>query len=122
MQGAFLTRRYYVLGELVADADDAIKLQNGRDLAATLQATLQNVLGELLDDQVFGSDYFRRSDGLILVGGCALNVKLNEELQARQDRPRYSVTTVHHGAAAELPTVACFARFRPTGPPGRLRE
>lgn len=47
---SFLARRYYVLGELVADADDAIKLQNGRDLAATLQATLQNVLGELLDD------------------------------------------------------------------------
>ncbi len=68
------------------------------------------------------SDSGDAASGVVLVGGCALNVKLNEELQARQDRPRYSVTTVHHGAAAELPTVACFARFRPTGPPRRLRE
>ena len=48
------------------------------------------------------SDSGDAASGVVLVGGCALNVKLNEELQARQDRPGRA-RDVHHGAAAELP-------------------
>ena len=55
--------------------DDAERRQNGRDLAASLQRAFEELVVEALDELLpaVKSQY----DGLVLTGGCSLNVKAN---------------------------------------------
>lgn len=53
--------------------------QEGRDLAATSQAVFTSLVVQIVEKQAAGYD--KQDVGLVLTGGCALNVKTNEVIQ-----------------------------------------
>lgn len=74
------TQALYSLGEAVGLElePDALRPDDARALAATSQAAFEEILMEIIGEHLEGSD----ADGLVLTGGCALNVVANE--RARQ--------------------------------------
>jgi carbamoyltransferase len=70
----------------MVESEDALeRKQNGRDLAASLQRAFEELVVEALDSMLppDRSQY----DGLVLTGGCALNVKVNTIIAGRYRMP-----------------------------------
>lgn len=70
------TQALYSLGEVLGLElePDALIPDDARALAATSQAAFETILMEIIGEHLGGSD----ADGLVLTGGCALNVVANE--------------------------------------------
>ena len=69
----------------------AFEGQDGYDIAATAQEGFENAFFSVLDK-------YDTNVPLVLTGGCALNVLVNEKIKQRYDRPLYVPPNPHDGS------------------------
>lgn len=80
------TQALYTLGEALGLElePDALSQPHARALAATSQAVFESLLEEIVGEQL---EAIPDVDGIVLTGGCALNVVANERIRRRFERP-----------------------------------
>ncbi len=78
------TQALYSLGEAIGLAlePDSLSEDDARSLAATSQAVFESLIEGVVDSHVDAT-----ADGIVLTGGCALNVVANERIRRRFDLP-----------------------------------